>query len=223
MSLSDLTRWLLADWTHAVAALGVLALGYALAWAAIRASYERVVGRPMPRTRLVLVLDILADLAVNVPGALNRLLRSTGRDPLFLPSPAPTEAERYEVERRALMADPDRAPLPRGPSRAPSGRSGEAGRATVATLVLLALVGALGLAACPRAREAVLDTQSPRVACAADTQRCHDGAPEVCSRAGRWWPAMPPHDDGTRRRCADVCEVSAAGIAHCASSQVVTP
>jgi hypothetical protein len=89
--------------------------------------------------------------------------------------------------------------------------------------VLLALVGALGLAACPRAREAVLDTQSPRVACAADTQRCHDGAPEVCSRAGRWWPAMPPQDDGTRRRCADVCEVSAAGIAHCASSQVVTP
>lgn len=200
MSLSDLYRWLTADWTHAVAALGVLALGYALAWAAIRASYERVVGRPMPRTRLVLVLDILADLAVNVPGALNRLLRSTGRDPLFLPAPS----------------------APRPPA-APSARSGEAGRATVATLVLLALVGALGLAACPRAREAVLDTQSPRVACAADTQRCHDGAPEVCSPAGRWWPAMPPQDDGTRRRCADVCEVSAAGIAHCASSQVVTP
>lgn len=200
MSLPDLIRWLSADWTHAVTAAGLLALGYALAWAAIRASYERVVGRPMPRTRLVLVLDILADLAVNVPGAVNRLLRSTGRDPLFLPAPS----------------------APRPPA-APSGRSGEAGRATVATLVLLALVGAMGLAACPRAREAVLDTQSPRVACAADTQRCHDGAPEVCSRAGRWWPAMPPQDDGTRRRCADVCEVSAAGIAHCASSQVVTP
>lgn len=200
MSLSDLYRWLTADWTHAVAALGVLALGYALAWGAFRASYERVVGRPMPRTRLVLVLDILADLAVNVPGALNRLLRSTGRDPLFLPAPP--------------------APRPPAASSAPSGQSG---RATVATLALLALVGALGLAACPRAREAVLDTQSPRVACAADTQRCHDGAPEVCSPAGRWWPAMPPQDDGTRRRCADVCEVSAAGIAHCASSQVVTP
>jgi len=200
MSFSDITRWLFSDWTHAVAALGVLALGYALAWAAIRASYERVVGRPMPRTRLVLALDILADLAVNVPGALNRLLRSTGRDPLFLPAP----------------------PAPRPPA-APSGRSGEAGRATVGTLVLLALVGALGLAACPRAREAVLDTQSPRVACVGGSQRCHDGAPEVCSRAGRWWPAMPPQDDGSRRVCADVCEVSPAGIAHCASSQVVTP
>ena len=72
----------------------------------------------MPRTRLVLVLDILADLAVNVPGAVNRLLRSTGRDPLFLPAP----------------------PAPRPPA-APSGRSGEAGRATVGALVLLALVG----------------------------------------------------------------------------------
>jgi hypothetical protein len=91
MSLPDITRWLTADWTHVVAALGVLALGYALAWAAIRASYERVVGRPMPRTRLVLVLDILADLAVNVPGALNRLLRSTGRDPLFLPAALPSK------------------------------------------------------------------------------------------------------------------------------------
>lgn len=122
----------------------------------------------------------------------------------------------------ALLPDVLAAILRRRPA-APSGRSGQSGRATVATLVLLALVGALGLAACPRAREAVLDTQSPRVACAADTQRCHDGAPEVCSPAGRWWPAMPPQDDGTRRRCADVCEVSAAGIAHCASSQVVTP
>ena len=198
MSLPDLIRWLSADWTHAVTAAGLLALGYALAWAAIRASYERVVGKPMPRTRFVLVLDVLADLAVNVPGAVNRLLRSTGRDPLFLPAPPPRAG-------------------------APSGRSGEAGRATVATVVLLALVGALGLAACPRAREAVLDTQSPRVACAADTQRCHDGAPEVCSATGRWWPAMPPQDDGTPRVCADVCEVSPAGIAHCASSQVVTP
>ena len=129
----------------------------------------------------------------------------------------------------ALLPDVLAAILRRRPA-APSGRSGEAGRASPAALALAAFVGLLGLVfvslalqGCPRAREAVLDTQSPRVACAADTQRCHDGAPEVCSRAGRWWPAMPPQDDGTRRRCADVCEVSAAGIAHCASSQVVTP
>lgn len=94
MSLPDLIRWLSADWTHAVTAAGLLALGYALAWAAIRASYERVVGKPMPRTRLVLALDVLADLAVNVPGAVNRLLRSTGRDPLFLPAALPSKTRR---------------------------------------------------------------------------------------------------------------------------------
>jgi len=116
------------------------------------------------------------------------------------------------------------------PPAAPPGRSGESGCATAPALALAGFVGLLALGfvglalqGCPRAREAVLDTQSPRVACAADTQRCHDGAPEVCSRAGRWWPAMPPQDDGTRRRCADVCEVSPDGIAHCASSQVVSP
>ena len=200
MSLSDLTRWLFSDWTHAVSGFVIALLAYSMIWAVVRASIERVTGRPLARTRLVLVLDVVADVANNLPGALNRILRSTGRDPLFLPAPS----------------------APRPPA-APSGRSGEAGRATVATLVLLALVGLAGLAACPRAREAVVDTQSPRVACAPTSQRCHDGAPEVCSATGRWWPAMPPHDDGTRRRCADVCEVSAAGIAHCASSQVVTP
>ena len=121
------------------------------------------------------------------------------------------------VARAVAAARSARPPAP------PSAPSGQSGRATVATLVLLALVGALGLAACPRAREAVVDTQSPRVACAPTSQRCHEGAPEVCSATGRWWPAMPPQDDGARRRCADVCEVSPAGIAHCASSQVVTP
>ena len=152
----------------------------------------------MPRTRLVLALDVLADLAVNVPGAVNRLLRSTGRDPLFLPAP------------------------PRAPA-APSGRSGEAGRATVGALVVLAAVGLVASVACRPVREAAIDTQSQRVGCAPTSQRCHNGAPEVCSAAGRWWPSMPPRDDGSPRVCADVCEVSPAGIAHCASSQVVTP
>jgi hypothetical protein len=189
MSFSDLIRWLSADWTHAVTAAGLLALGYALAWAAIRASYERVVGKPMPRTRFVLVLDVLADLAVNVPGAVNRLLRSTGATRCFCP------------RRR-------RAPAPR--LGAPGSRDGPPS----AALVLLAAVGLVGVTACPRAREAVLDTQSPRVACAPTSQRCHDGAPEVCSATGRWWPAMPPQDDGTPRRCAVACEV-VEGVARC--------
>lgn len=160
MSFSDITRWLSADWTHAVTAAGLLALGYALAWAAIRASYERVVGKPMPRTRLVLALDVLADLAVNVPGAVNRLLRSTGRDPLFLPAPPPRAS-------------------------APSGRSGEAGRATVATLALLALLAlasivGVALQGCPRL--------PPVSGCDPGAHRCAADRPEVCSATRRWHP-----------------------------------
>lgn len=160
MSLPDLIRWLSADWTHAVTAAGLLALGYALAWAAIRASYERVVGKPMPRTRFVLVLDVLADLAVNVPGAVNRLLRSTGRDPLFLPAPPPRAG-------------------------APSGRSGQSGRADVGALVVLAAVGLVGVTACPRVvRDPTVP--APPAGCVQGETICHEGAPWRCGPGGVW-------------------------------------
>ncbi|MBL8600367.1 MAG: hypothetical protein JNK72_00440 [Myxococcales bacterium] len=166
---------------------------------------------------------------------LARALWATVRDPLAARWPRVVPIlEDLGARLAAVLPDvlralvPPRPPQPR--ETVPLGRSGEAGRASPAALALAAFVGLLGLIfvglalqGCPRAREAVLDTQSPRVACAADTQRCHDGAPEVCSRAGRWWPAMPPHDDGSPRRCAAVCEVSPAGVAHCAPSQVVAP
>lgn len=184
MSLSDITRWLFSDWTHAVAALGVLALGYALAWAAIRASYERVVGRPMPRTRLVLVLDILADLAVNVPGALNRLLRSTGRDPLFLPAP----------------------PAPRPPA-APSGRSGQSGRATVGALVVLAALGLVAVTACPRVtRDPTVP--APPAGCVQGETICHEGAPWRCGPGGVWSQA-----DRRCDRIGGVCCLTASAVA----------
>jgi hypothetical protein len=160
MSLPNLSRWLTADWTHGVTAACVAFLAYAFAWAAIRASYERVVGKPMPRTRLVLVLDIAADLAVNVPGALNRLLRATGRDPLFLPAP------------------------PRAPA-APSGRSGQSGCATAPALALAGFVGLLALGfvglalqGCPRL--------PPVSDCAPFSYRCNADRPEVCSSTRRW-------------------------------------
>lgn len=113
----------------------------------------------------------------------------------------------------ALLPDVLAAILRRRPAP-PSAPSGQSGRATVGALVILAAVGLVGVTACPRAREAVLDTQSPRVACAPTSQRCHDGAPEVCSATGRWWPAMPVAPDGSPRRCAVACEV-VGGIARC--------
>ena len=184
MSFSDLIRWLSADWTHAVTAAGLLALGYALAWAAIRASYERVVGKPMPRTRFVLVLDVLADLAVNVPGAVNRLLRSTGRDPLFLPAPS----------------------APRPPA-APSGRSGQSGRADVGALVVLAAVGLVGVTACPRVvRDPTVP--APPAGCVQGETICHEGAPWRCGPGGVWSQA-----DRRCDRIGGVCCLTPSAVA----------
>lgn len=184
MSFSDITRWLSADWTHAVTAAGLLALGYALAWAAIRASYERVVGKPMPRTRFVLVLDVLADLAVNVPGAVNRLLRSTGRDPLFLPAPY----------------------APRPPA-APSGRSGQSGRADVGALVVLAAVGLVGVTACPRVvRDPTVP--APPAGCVQGETICHEGAPWRCGPGGVWSQA-----DRRCDRIGGVCCLTPSAVA----------
>ena len=90
----------------------------------------------------------------------------------------------------------------------------QADRPTVVPVAVLALLSLSGLSACPRVREAIVDTQSPRVGCEAGAQRCRDGAPEVCSSSGRWWPAMPPAADGSPRRCAGVCEI-AEGVARC--------
>ena len=121
----------------------------------------------------------------------------------------------------ALLPDVLAAILRRRPA-APSGRSGEAGRATVGALVVLAAVGLVASVACRPVREAVLDTQCPRVACVGGSQRCAAGAPEVCSAAGRWWASLPRSPSGEPRRCADVCEV-VDGVAGCRSSAVVTP
>ena len=191
----DLIRWLSADWTHAVTAAGLLALGYASRGPRSARRTSASSADRMPRTRLVLVLDILADLAVNVPG------RSTGCSghrarPLFLPAP----------------------PAPGLPP--PRLGAWQAGRATVAALVLLALVGVLGTRGVPAGARAVLDTQSP-----GGLRRRHPALPrrrpEVCSRAGRWWASLPRSPSGEPRRCADVRGRGRRG--GCRSSAVVTP
>ena len=88
--ITQLTTWLLADWTHLYSAFTMLLGTYALIWALVRASYERVSGAPMPRTKTVLWLDVVADMANNLPGGINRALRGTGNPPLFLPRSEPT-------------------------------------------------------------------------------------------------------------------------------------
>lgn len=100
MTVQEIGRWLLSDWTHPVlGGLGALFV-YAHVWAAVRVSYEKVQGAPMPRNKLVLWLDVLADLANNVPGAVNRILRRGGHG-IFLPSPSEdpkAEGENQDAE-----------------------------------------------------------------------------------------------------------------------------
>lgn len=95
--------------------------------------------------------------------------------------------------------------------------------ATSGVLAILVLLGVLVMQGCGPAREALVDTQSPRVDCRPGSQRCYARAPEVCSATGRWWAVLPVAPDGSPRVCADVCEVRADGVAHCASSTVVMP
>jgi hypothetical protein len=55
-------------WGYAAAGLAV----YAVAWAVIKASIVRVIGKDLPRNALTITLDVLAELANNIPGAVNR-------------------------------------------------------------------------------------------------------------------------------------------------------
>lgn len=79
-------EWITSDWTHAAMVGALVASLYSVAWGMLRASIERQTGKPLPRTRLVIALDVLADLAINLPSAANRILRASGSTPLFLPS-----------------------------------------------------------------------------------------------------------------------------------------
>lgn len=58
-------------------------------WGMVKISYERVVGEPMPRKKIVLVLDILTDLVPNVLGAMHTVAKAKG-ERVFLPEPGTT-------------------------------------------------------------------------------------------------------------------------------------
>lgn len=60
-------------WTSFLLDLGVALFLFSFVWGMVKASYQRVTGSPMPRKWYTLLLDVLADLAINVPGAINRV------------------------------------------------------------------------------------------------------------------------------------------------------
>jgi hypothetical protein len=119
-----------------VDALAILA-AYSILWATVKLSYERAVGKPMPRTVLVLVFDVFAELAVNLPGAFNR---ATGG--AVFTSPKDAEIARLRDRVAVLAADrvePSEA-IPPGmrPTSLPPPGVG------MMTILMLALAGCAG-------------------------------------------------------------------------------
>jgi hypothetical protein len=82
---------------------------FSFVWALVKVSFERAVGKPMPRTVVTLALDVIADLANNLPGALNR---ASGGG-LFV-SPKAAEIERLRARLAELAADRLEPPAPPG-------------------------------------------------------------------------------------------------------------
>ena len=75
---------------HALAVVADIAFAlfaFSIIWAAIKLSYQRVTGEPVPRNHLTIILDVLADLATNLPGAVNRLEHEYTGKGLFLSAP----------------------------------------------------------------------------------------------------------------------------------------
>lgn len=90
----DLTP-LLTSRTVAAIGLGCIVLSaLAALWAMVKLSYQRALGKPMPRNGLTMTLDVLAELASNVVGAVSRVLKLGTGEGLFRPTVplAPGEA-----------------------------------------------------------------------------------------------------------------------------------
>jgi hypothetical protein len=61
-------------------------------WAMIKVSYESKAGKPFPKNKVTLFLDVLTDLLPNLPGALHTVAKAQGTR-LFLPEAPVTPSE----------------------------------------------------------------------------------------------------------------------------------
>jgi hypothetical protein len=120
--------------SHTLAAIGLGCLilsALAAFWAMVKLSYQRALGKPMPRNGLTMTLDVLAELATNVVGALSRALKLGTGESLFRATVPLTPPEAVEKQAAAIERGRD---------------SGLPGRVNVGALLVLAgacLVGAV--------------------------------------------------------------------------------
>lgn len=112
MTVSQMIQWSTAHPMEALGYLAAASLAFASAWAAIKAAYQHVTGRAMPRNAVTTALDVLAELALNIPGALNRLVRARGGESIFAPPqpratqapPPPSDPQRGAVRVSVMLS-----------------------------------------------------------------------------------------------------------------------
>lgn len=89
--MKSLASWAIAHPEAALVYVTAIVTGITSLYAAVKIAYQRVTGRAA-KGGAWSVLDVAVELLPNVPGAVNRLLRSTGAASIFAP-PAPRETQ----------------------------------------------------------------------------------------------------------------------------------
>lgn len=159
MTLSLLFQWIVAHPWEFLGRIAAASMAFAAAWASVKAAVQKVTGRAMPRNALTTTLDVLAELAMNIPGAINRWVRAGGSPSLFAPPSRDTEAP----------------PPPSDPQR---GAVRVGALLVICGGVLLATLAGAVLTGCPRPRD-----------CTPASQRCEGDTPVICDGEGRSWRA----------------------------------
>lgn len=90
MNLSQLIQWIIAHPWEFLGRVAAASMAFAAAWASVKAAVQKVTGRAMPRNGLTTTLDVLAEIAMNIPGAINRWVRASGSPSIFAPPSTPT-------------------------------------------------------------------------------------------------------------------------------------
>jgi hypothetical protein len=224
---------LLTSRTVAAIGLACIALSaFAALWALVKLSYQRALGRPMPRNALTGTLDVLAELATNVVGAVSRALKLGTGEGLFRPTVPLTPVEAVQAQAVEIARETVVPHDPTQTMRAPVDRDSQRGSVDLGALgfvLLLAVASGVALAHCTATRRFVLDHTDgvpARVRCAPRTQVCvlTDAGvylPSVYSDECRPWPTHPRRPDGTQRTCAagEGCVVEPdGGVAHCTAA-----
>lgn len=66
--------------------LGVISVIFSVLWAAFKISYQQIYKVPLPETKWTKRIDLVLHFALNIPGAVNKHLKDSGKLPLFLKS-----------------------------------------------------------------------------------------------------------------------------------------